>query len=145
MKPGEPWVSVEWVGSSWEMRAAAQTLSMLGGARVDKALLHPRPVSQSSKEGGSPCPWALLGGPTSREVFCGTSTADSRPGLTPGTQKTPGGSPTPFPRAGARQSLDALVLAAIWWLKLRITPFALRALWGFHQGPGGEGVLFLKI
>lgn len=128
--PGDPWVSVQWVRSSWEMRVAAQTLSMLGGARVDKALLHPRPVSQSSKEGGSPCPWASLGGPTSREVFWGASAADSRPRLPPGTQKTPGGSPTPspLPRAGARRRQDALGLAATCWLKLRITPFALRAL-----------------
>ena len=49
-------MSVERVRSSWEVTAAAQTLSMLGGASVDQALLHPRPVSQSSEEGGSPRP-----------------------------------------------------------------------------------------
>ena len=85
MKPGDPWVSVERVRSSWEMTAAAQSLSMLGGASMDQVLLHPRPVSQPSKGGGSPCPWALLGGPTSREVCCGASAADSRPRLPPGT------------------------------------------------------------
>lgn len=62
-----------------------------------------------------------------------------------GPRKLLEGAPRPPRRAGARQRRDARVLAATCWLRLRITPFALRALWGFHQGPGGEGVLFLKI
>ena len=63
----------------------------------------------------------------------------------PGPRKLLEEVPRPPRRAGARPRRDALVLVATCRLKLRITPFALRALWGFHQGPGGEGVLFLKI
>lgn len=59
--------------------------------------------------------------------------------------ENPGRKPHALPRAETGPRRDALVLAATWWLKLRITPFDLRALWGFHQGLGGEGVLFFKI
>lgn len=57
----------------------------------------------------------------------------------------PGRKPHALPGAEAGPRRDALVLAATWWLKLRITPFALRALWGFHQAREVNVFYFFKF